>query len=137
MVADKIAILAKTGDLRGLHGNEVAREVSSVWKSSRNTDTLFPKIHVGFFDLLALPIVAARDWRALVPTCPRLAVVVLLLDELGPLEQEDCPAEGHSRRSEEWRDRMQQKGLPLDPPWRFRRCGRAIGERGRIVWKVR
>jgi hypothetical protein len=45
---EKIAILAKTGDLGGLHGNELVREVPTVWKSSRNTDTLFPKIHADF-----------------------------------------------------------------------------------------
>jgi hypothetical protein len=49
VVAEKIAILAKTEDLRGLDGNKVACKVSSIWKSSRNTDTLFPKMHIGFF----------------------------------------------------------------------------------------
>jgi hypothetical protein len=42
--AAEIAILAKTGDLGELRRNETVHEVASVWKSSRNTDTLFPKI---------------------------------------------------------------------------------------------
>jgi hypothetical protein len=121
-----------------LRGNEIVCEVVSVWKSGRNTDTLFPKIRVGFLRFLALLIVAVRDWLALVPTCQRLGVVVLLLDERGlQLEQKECRAYCRSRRLEEWRDRMQQKELPLDPAWRFRWCGRGTGERGRIVWKVR
>ena len=56
--------------------------MSIVWKSSRITDTLFPRIRVGFFVFTPL-IVSVRDWRALVPTCQRLGVVVLLLDEPG------------------------------------------------------
>src|ERR1700722_369694 len=111
--------------------------MSIVGKSSRNTDTLFPKIRLGFVPFLAPPIVVVRDWRALVPRCQRLGVVVLLLDELGlQFEQGEYPPDCRSRRLEEWCDRMQQKGLLLDPAWRFPWCGRGTGERGRIVWKV-
>ena len=68
-----------------------------------------------FFRFLVLLIVAVKDWRALVPTCQKLGVVVLLLDELGlQLAQEEYPACSRSCQSEEWRDRMQQKGRPLD-----------------------
>jgi hypothetical protein len=95
--AEKIAILAKTGDLGELHANEIVRQVSSLRKSSRITDTLFPRICVDFFRFLSPLTVAVRGWRALVPTCQRLGVVVLLLDELGlQLEREEYPAHWRS-----------------------------------------
>jgi hypothetical protein len=109
-----------------------------VWEKQSQYRHFVSKDSCRLLRFLALPIVAVRDWRALAPTRQRLGVVVLLLDELGlRLVQEECPAYCRSRRSEEWRDRMPQKGRPLDSEWRFRWCGRGSGEHGRIVWKVR
>jgi len=48
-----MAILAKTGDLGVLRGEKVLRVVSRVWKSSRITDTLFPKAFIDFGHLLS------------------------------------------------------------------------------------
>jgi hypothetical protein len=48
-----MAILAKTGDLGRLPGEEVVRVLSSLWKRSRITDTFFPRVSVGFLGLLS------------------------------------------------------------------------------------
>jgi hypothetical protein len=70
MEAQRIAILAKTVDLGELRGNEIVCELSSVWKTSRNTDTFFPKIRVGFFRFRAA---SYRRGERLASTCSHVS----------------------------------------------------------------
>jgi hypothetical protein len=68
--AEKIAILTKTVDLGELRGNETVCELSSVWKSSRNTDTFFPKIRAGSFRFRAATY---RRGERLASTCSHVS----------------------------------------------------------------